>query len=149
MASFEVVVRPVVFPNIRPAPARSLPPEDDPTKGFAIIRGNGGQIVNNSKSVSLTLSRSRANETQRRVDDVRVYQQEDGGTINRDNFVDVQVANKIWSEEPISGDFGTDEPGMAGTEKGVRKKIDFYQRQKERDNIEIRKKDTIIKKEGA
>ena len=41
MAGFEVVVRPVVFPDIRPAPARSLPPADDPTKGFCEITGAG------------------------------------------------------------------------------------------------------------
>ena len=33
MAGFEVVVRPVVFPNIRPAPARSLPPRGRSRQG--------------------------------------------------------------------------------------------------------------------
>jgi hypothetical protein len=153
MAKFEIVVRPVVFPNIRPPPARSLPPEDDPTQGFATIRGNGAQILNSSKSVSLTLSRSRANETQRRVDETRVYQKDDDGTVNKDNFVDIDVANKIWTEKPVPGDYGTTDPEFAGTEKGTHdprggttKEITFYQRPEEADNIEIRNKDVIKKK---
>jgi hypothetical protein len=39
MAGFETVVRPAVFPDIRPAPARSLPPADDPEKGMCVITG--------------------------------------------------------------------------------------------------------------
>ena len=39
---FEVVVRPAVFPNIRPQrPGLSLP-GDAPDKGFATISGGGG-----------------------------------------------------------------------------------------------------------
>ncbi len=37
MAGLEVVVRPVVFPNIRPAPARALAPEDNPDQGIAVL----------------------------------------------------------------------------------------------------------------
>ena len=95
MAGFEVVVRPVVFPNIRPAPARSLPPVDDPTKGFAVIKGNGAKSMTTSYSFSMSMSRSRSVETERRVDEARVYQMEDDGTVNRDNFVDIQAANRI------------------------------------------------------
>ena len=40
MAGLEVVVRPIVFPDIRPRFRPALPAEDDPTKGFAVISGN-------------------------------------------------------------------------------------------------------------
>ena len=44
MAGLEVVVRPVIFPDIRPRSRPALPPEDDPTKGFAVIQGNPAGI---------------------------------------------------------------------------------------------------------
>ena len=39
-------------------------------------------------------------ETERRVDEVRVYQKDDDGTVNKDNFVDIEVANKIKMRAP-------------------------------------------------
>jgi hypothetical protein len=132
MRGLEVVVRPVVFPNIRPAPARLLPPEDDPDKGKAVISSSGGSMVGTSNSFSYSMSRSKPTETERRVDEVRVYQKEDDGTINRDNFVDVEVANKIWMDE---GD-RPDEDRM---------KEYHYAPVEETDNVEIRRKDVIKK----
>src|SRR4029077_863167 len=95
MAGFEIVVRPVVFPNIRPAPARSLPPPDDPEKGFATIRGNGAKVVSLSYSYSESWSKSRPTETERRSDEARIYQMDDDGTVNQNNYVDVRWANRI------------------------------------------------------
>jgi hypothetical protein len=100
MAGFEVIVRPVVIPNIRPAPARSLPPQDDPDKGFAVIHGNGANSVGLSTSYSASTSTNQRKETQRRVDEVRVYQKEDDGTVNKENFVDLDVVNKLWMKGP-------------------------------------------------
>jgi hypothetical protein len=156
MTGFETVVRPVVLPNIRPQPALTLPPADDPEKGFCTIRGNPAKEVNLTTSWSSSTSRSHQVETQRRFDEVRVYQQNDDGSVNKDNFVDVEVANKIWQrggkQPAVDGRTGTD-PGVIGGEKGS--KGDSYQtalwyaREIERENTEIRKRDEIRKNKEA
>jgi len=153
MAGFEIIVRPVVFPNIRPTPARSLPPPDDPEKGFATIKGNGAKLVSLTTSFSKNMSKSRSVETKRRVDVARVYQKKKDGTINKENFVDVEVANKIWKKEgkkPAGGGYipGTDMPPSSGDVTEERS-IAFYKRVEKADNIEIKKKDEIKKNPDA
>jgi hypothetical protein len=96
---FEVVVRPVVFPNIRPAPAQPSRAADDPTQGIATINGGGGQFLDLQYSSSINSSQSNPNETKRRVDVARVYQKDDDGNVNQDNFVDIDVANRIWMDD--------------------------------------------------
>jgi hypothetical protein len=151
MAGFEVVVRPVVFPNIRPAPAQSLPPADDPEKGVCTIHGNPATQVDFTVSWSSSQSKSHNVETERRVDEVRVYQEEDDGTVNRDNFVDIQVANRIKSrggkKPAVDGSgpgFGT--PGVGGPEASEQR-IDYYRKVEEAKNIEIQERDKIKKAE--
>ena len=151
MAGFEVVVRPVVFPNIRPAPARSLPPVDDPAKGFAVIKGNGAKSMTTTDSFSMSMSRSRSVETERRVDEARVYQMDDDGTVNRDNFVDIQVANRIkkrGGKGPAvdNGGPGTSTPGMLPhpAMSSYQKQVEYYNRVTAKDNVEIQKTDVII-----
>ena len=79
MAGFEVVVRPVVFPNIRPAPARSLPIEDAPDKGFAVISGSGGERYRSAVQRSVAAGRrSRMVEIKRHFDKARIYYTQDG-----------------------------------------------------------------------
>ena len=162
MRGFEVVVRPVVFPNIRPAPARSLPPQDDPDKGFAVIHGNGANQVGLSTSFSASTSTNKRKETQRRVDDVRVYQQEDDGTVNKENFVDIQVPNKIWMKGPpeqspgFNGDEAEpDAPGRGFTADDLVPKskdgqtnevmIHYYRPVQEAKNIEVKRKNIIVR----
>jgi hypothetical protein len=96
MAGLEVVVRPVVFPNIRPAPARALAPEDNPDQGFAVINGTGGKMLDlpHSWSVSVT-KRNQQQETKRQYDTEKVYQVNDNGTINKKNFVEVERLKKV------------------------------------------------------
>jgi hypothetical protein len=142
MAGFEIVVRPVVFPNIRPAPARSLPPLDDPEKGFAVIKGNGAKVVSLSYSYSASWSKSRPTESERRVDEARIYQMDDDGTVNRANYIDVEAANRIKMQEEMV-DTGTNKPGMTGTDRVT--KTEYYRRMKEAPNIEIRNRDQIRK----
>jgi hypothetical protein len=122
---FEVVVRPVVFPNIRPAPAQPQPPADDPTQGIARIDGSSGQFLDLQYSWSANSSQSNPNETKRRVDVARIYQMDDDGNVNQDNFVDVDVANKVWMDD------GTVQSRYS------------YARVQEADNIEIREKNKI------
>src|SRR6185436_20732933 len=95
MPAFETIVRPMVFPNIRPIPTRSLPPEDDPEQGKCEIGGGGGGIVAVTENISVSGSTHNPKEVERRVDTARVYQENDDGTVNRDNFVDLEVANRI------------------------------------------------------
>ena len=70
---FETVVRPAVFPNIRPQPSRALPIEDAPDKGLAVISGGGASgVISLSHSESHSWSRSRMVEVKRTFDKVRV-----------------------------------------------------------------------------
>ena len=155
MAGFEVIVRPSVLPNIRPAPAQTLPPADDPEKGLCTIRGNPAKEVTVTSSWSNSTSRSHQVETQRRVDTARVYQENDDGTVNKDNFVDVEVANKIWTrggkQPDVSADYtgdGVFVPG--GKSKGNSMEIaTYYAKQIEQQNIEIKKRNEIKKNEEA
>lgn len=146
-AGFEVIVRPAILPNIRPRPKQSLPPQDDPEKGFAVIKGNPASSAGLSSSSSISISYSRPTETERRVDEARVYQKADDGTVNKENFVDLQVANRITMNEG-GGDDGFvlpgDAPGVkrSKTEEG---KVYYYKPVEEAENIEIKKKNKIVK----
>lgn len=96
---FETVVRPVVFPNIRPAPAQPLPPPDDPAKGIAKIHGASGQYIELPYSWSSNSSNSNPIEMRRRYDVARVFQTDGQGNVNEDNFVDIEVANRMWMND--------------------------------------------------
>jgi hypothetical protein len=155
MAGLEVIVRPVVFPDIRPARARQIAPSDDPEKGFCVIRGASGQTVDLSSSYSVSATQARPVERSRRVDRARVYQDEGdggggggGGEINRDNYVDMEVANRIETE--VAGPvhfqpgFGDLSPG-AGGGGGAERTITYYRSidKDEAPNIEILQRNII------
>lgn len=149
--ALEVVVRPVVFPNIRPQAPRSLPPASDPHAGICEIKGTSSFIVNFSTSASFSVTYGKNKEVKRRVDVARVYQQSDDGTVNKDNFVDVEVANKIWKR-------GGAAPGIPTPEKKSQAEIDqrardarayeawveYFKKVEEGKNIEIRKRNLVI-----
>src|SRR5262245_41397212 len=149
MAGFEVVVRPVVFPNIRPQSARSLSPADDPTKGICEIKGAGSFVVQFSNNTSWSVSYQKNREIKRRVDVGRVYQQNDDGTINRENFVDIEVANKMWKRGP------TAPAAMSQAEQDQRARdarmyeqwTEYYRKLEEKKNIEIKERNKIIENE--
>lgn len=103
MAGFEVIVRPAIFPNIRPTARQSLPPQDDPEKGFAVIRGQPAITVDLTTSTSVSASSDSPKEVGRTVDEVRVYQKDADGTINKDNFVDVYVPTEIQMKSGVFG----------------------------------------------
>jgi hypothetical protein len=100
MAGFEVIVRPAILPNIRPAPPRVLAPEDDPTKGFATIGGSGGKLIDlpHTWSVSLSRQKQQQQETARQFDKERVSQVDENGKINRANYVEVERLKKVRIE---------------------------------------------------
>jgi hypothetical protein len=125
MADFEIVVRPVVFPNIRPAPAQPSRPADDATKDTFVIHGSAAKAIDLPFSWSINTNPQKASEIRRRVDLARVYQKDDDGNINEDTFIDVEVANKFWMNE-------------GGTQSTYR-----YTPIKEADNIEIKDRNVI------
>jgi hypothetical protein len=150
MAGFEVVVRPVVLPNIRPKPAQTLPPAADPDKGWCEIKGNPAKQVDLTSSWSTSMSKSHQVEMKRRVDEVRTYQENDDGTVNKENFVDTEVANKIWTRGGKKPALDGSTPGGDGaitgssTPKGNSTEIaTWYAKQLEQQNIEIRKRNQI------
>ena len=93
MASFEGIVRPVVFPNIRPAQARPLVPGSG--QEAYVIRGSSGQTLELTITTSASVTVASSVEEDREFDTARVYQEEDDGVFNKENFIDVQVAKKI------------------------------------------------------
>jgi hypothetical protein len=105
MAGFEVIVRPVVFPNIRPQPSRSLPPaSDDPKQGQAVLSGSNGQVIALTHSYSASASSTGGTETERTFDVARITPSDSGGGVSRssgratgtaDTFVDVEVVKKV------------------------------------------------------
>lgn len=167
MAGLEVVVRPVVFPNIRPQPPQKpIPPADDPEAGFCEIKGNGARQITLTHSFSVTSSKSAGTETERRVDRARVYQKDGGGsgaraagkearaggTVNKENFVDVEVATRIRSN--MGNFFAVDDgsgPARARSESGTTSSVapltmvQYYSHPKESDNIAILERDVIKK----
>lgn len=95
MAGFEVIVRPVVFPNIRPAPARSILPEDDPEQGVAVLGGSGGKLVDLTSSESGNISRSHLVESKRRFDKVKIPYTRPDGTFDYSRYTVVEVLRKV------------------------------------------------------
>jgi hypothetical protein len=150
---FEVVVRPAVLPNIRPQKAQTLPPAADPEKGWCTIKGNPAKEVNFSTSWSRSTSKSHQVETERRFDEVRVYQEEDDGAVNKNNFVDIEVANRIKTrggKKPAIDGRAPFDPTITGssTAKGDSTQIaTWYARAIERANTEIRKRNETRKNE--
>jgi hypothetical protein len=154
MAGLEVVVRPVVFPDIRPRAKQSLPPQDDPEKGMAVIKGNPGKIVALTDSWSVSSSFSKPTETERRVDETTVYQKDDAGKVNKDNFVNIDVANRITMDEGQAGGQagpgetgGSGGPGETGGGGPTVSRDYFYTRPEAADNIEITRRDVIKRPE--
>src|SRR5262245_1283677 len=127
MAGFETIVRPAVSPDIRPRPTPVVPQKSDPNKGKAVITGSSGKIIDLPYSYSVSSSESRPTERRRRVDVARVYQKDDDGNVNKDNFVDINVANKIWMRDgPIDSKH-------------------YYTAVQEDDNIEVKERNKIGK----
>jgi hypothetical protein len=101
MAGFEVVVRPMVLPNIRPAPARVLPPQDDPEKGICVIGGGGGGPIDLPYSFSVSYStQAGAQESRRQFDKQRVYRMDEKGNVDKSTYVDLERLSRVRLEFP-------------------------------------------------
>ena len=101
MAGFEVIVRPVILPNIRPALPRILPPVPDPSQGLFVLSGGDGNFLGISTTFSVSFSQQQPHkEAVRQYDTERVYkkndQQQGGSTredtsnIDKNTYVDVE-----------------------------------------------------------
>lgn len=98
--SFEVFVRPYVSPSIRPAgPALVSVPASTPEQDICVLNGLGGKLQDLTLSIQNSTSKSKPVETERVVDVQRIYQKEDDGTVNKDNFVDVETAKSVTMQE--------------------------------------------------
>jgi hypothetical protein len=134
MAGFETIVRPVVFPNIRPATPQNVPPKDA-TGTEQVIRGNPASVASNSRSVHEAWSLSRNVETERRVDVMRIYQKDDQGNVNKDNFVDVEITNRMRRR----GGLAPSNTGGTASQQYT----NYYRRQPETDWIKLFDQDQI------
>ena len=107
--NLEVVVRPIVLPDIRPPAPRRIAPPDDPTKGLATLGGGGsGTFIGTSASQSVNMTKQKPHkETRRQVDVERVYQTDDAGNVNRNTFIDVERMKKVRAEAKDGGNYQT------------------------------------------
>jgi hypothetical protein len=113
MAGLEVVVRPVVFPNIRPSQPRVLAPEDKADQGFAVIGGGGGKFVSLSYSFSHSMSAQLAHrEGVRQFNKERVYQVDEKGNINKTNYVDLERMKRVRLQGGVAGFSGQGTSGF-------------------------------------
>ena len=102
MTGFEVIVRPVVFPNIRPAPQRVLAPVDNPEQGLVTLTGGGAKWVGISYGWSVSVTRDAPHkEVKRQYAVERVYQMDEDGNINKENFIDIERLKKIKVKTPM------------------------------------------------
>ena len=97
MAGLEVVVRPVILPNIRPAPPRVLLPSTNPDQGIATISGSGGHVIDLTRSETHSWSRSIKKEKKRKYAKERIYKKDDNGTVDKSTYLDVERAKMIWT----------------------------------------------------
>lgn len=125
-SGFEVVVRPMILPDIRPGPPRVLPATKDPTSGIATITGSGGSLIDLTFSESHSSSRSHAVEKKRTVDVERIYHKDDQGNVDKSQFIDTERVKKLVMDEA-----------------GVEKKYN-YAKPPERDNVEILETDKVL-----
>jgi hypothetical protein len=92
---FETVVRPAVFPNIRPQPARLVPILDAPDKGLAVITGGNNSLIDLPISESQSWSSSRMVEVVRVYDKARIYYTRPDGTLDTSQYWEFEVLRAI------------------------------------------------------
>ena len=93
---FETIVRPAVFPNIRPQPTRSLPVADAPDQGLAVISGGGGgSVISLPHSESHSWSRSRQVEVKRHFTKARIYYSRPDGSLDYSKYWEFEVLTAI------------------------------------------------------
>lgn len=129
MAGFEVVVRPAILPDIRPARQPRMPvPQPGTDQNMVVLSGGGAQMIDLTTSESSSSSRSKHVETSRTYDVERIYKQDDDGTVDESQFVDTERVRKIE------------------TQSGTEKSQTVYATPPERENVKVletgKKRDT-------
>jgi len=126
---FETVVRPVVFPSIRPPPARALRIEDAPDKGLAVITGGSNSVVDLPYTESTSWSASRLVEVRRRFDKARIYYTRPDGTLDKSKYWEFEVLRSVEYLEN-----GTTAFGMQFAPMKEGKNIEIFDRNLTREN---------------
>lgn len=98
-AGFESLVRPYVQPKFRPKFTPLVRPLPDVEQGKFAFTGSSSQVETLSKSEQGSWSKSIPVETRRTVTKQRVYQKKPDGTVEKENFVDVEHATEIEMRE--------------------------------------------------
>lgn len=101
---FEVVVRPAVFPNIRPQrPGLSLP-GDAPDKGFASISGSSGGLIDLPWSELVSISKGHR-EKKRTYYKVRVPTTQRDGMLDWGHYHEYEVMERVDFEPSFEMNF--------------------------------------------
>ena len=116
----EVVVRPVVLPNIRPSPPRILAPELDASRGIAVLNGSSVRLIDLARSQQSSSTRTVEMETKRNFDVERIYKTDDDGNVDKSTYIDVERMFKLTKKDG------------KGSESILR-----FEAPPERDNVEI------------
>src|SRR5580765_1250140 len=90
---FEVVVRPAVFPNIRPQRPGLSMPGDAPDKGFATISGGGASLISLPWSESVSMSKGH-HEEKRTYHKVRVPYTNPDGSLDWTRYHEYEVMER-------------------------------------------------------
>jgi hypothetical protein len=86
-----------------PAKPPVLPFQDTPEQGVAVLRALGGKLIDLTFSETSSWSKSRNVEVQRTVTEKRVYQKNDDGTVEKENFVDVEEVTAMTTRDQSTG----------------------------------------------
>ena len=100
---FESAVRPHVIPQFRLGGGPQVV-TDDVGANTVIGASSTAQVIKLTRSEQSSWSRSKPVETQRVVTVQRIKQKLPDGTINPENYVDVEAATKITTDGPIGTD---------------------------------------------
>jgi len=101
--SFEILRGFLWKPVWPPAPAQPAAPEDKPEKGVAVLRGLGGKVIDLTMSETSSWSKTREIEKERTVTPKRVYQKQPDGTVNKENYIDIEEVSRIETIDSATG----------------------------------------------
>jgi hypothetical protein len=140
MSGLEVVIRPVVLPNIRPTAPRVVSVAAVESQGTT-NGGSGGKLIDLTYHFESSLQRQPNHyETERTFDVDRVYQKNADGSINKDNHVTVERVTQIKSDG--SSTTTTTTKGPTGWGPPSTQKMN-YARPPEQDNVETIQRDQV------
>lgn len=109
MAGIEVIVRPSVFPDIRPEAKETGAPAD-PAANRTIWTGQDGQVLDLNLSQTISMTRQVAREEKRVFDIARIYRtvQDPNNPnaqpqVDKNTYVDVEIPHAIRLKQSRNG----------------------------------------------